>query len=241
MGGVGVTEFRPLDKHWSRLPRRGVIAVLVLGPLLAGCASPSLPSFSSMFGSGNSTAANANAAATPAIALPSNFECPTVNVRSGASTLTSSAEAGEPTATSLRYQVGISNSARECRGAPGNMVAVKVGIQGRVILGPQGSPGTIDVPIRYAVVFESVPPRTILTKLERVSVTVPPGESNVLFSHVVDALEFPMPKASEIDSYVVYLGFDPIAAQEMDRRRSRPPAKPPRRQSNQVSQVGGQN
>lgn len=194
-----------------------------------------------MFGSSNSTAANANAAATPAIALPSNFECPPVNVRSGASTLTSSADAGEPTATSLRYQVGISNSARECRGAPGNMVSIKVGIQGRVILGPQGSPGTVDVPIRYAVVFESVPPRTIITKLERVSVTVPPGESNVLFSHVVDGLEFPMPKASEIDSYVVYLGFDPIAAQEMDRRRSRPPAKPPRRQSNQVSQVGGQN
>jgi hypothetical protein len=194
-----------------------------------------------MFGSGNK-AADANAAATPTIALPSSFECPPVNVRSGASTLTSSADAGEPTATSLRYQVGVTNTARECRGAPSNMVAVKVGIQGRVILGPQGTPGTIDVPIRYAVVFESVPPRTIVTKLERVSVTVPPGESNVLFSHVVDGLEFPIPKASETASYVVYLGFDPIAAQEMDRRKSRPPAKPPRRQSsNQVSQIGGQN
>ena len=52
--------------------------------------------------------------------------------------------------------------------------------------------------------------------------TVPPGESNVLFSHVVDALEFPMPKAAEIDSYVVYIGFDPIAAQEMDRRQVAP-------------------
>jgi hypothetical protein len=200
-----------------------------------------MPSFSSMFGSGNK-AADANAAATPTIALPSNFECPQVNVRSGASTLTSSADAGgEPTATSLRYQVGISNSARECRGAPGNMVSVKVGIQGRVILGPQGEPGTVDVPIRYAVVFDGVPPRTILTKLERVSVSVPPGETNVLFSHVVDGLEFPIPKAAESTAYVVYIGFDPIAAQEMDRRKSRPPAKPPRRQSNQVSQVGGQN
>lgn len=240
MGGVGVTEFRPSDRYWSRLTRRGVVAALVLGSLLTGCASPSLPSFSSMFGSGNK-AGDANAAATPAIALPSNFECPPVNVRSGASTLTSSAEPGEPTATGLRYQVGIINSARECRGAPGNMVAVKVGIQGRVILGPQGTPGTVDVPIRYAVVFETIPPRTILTKLERISVTVPPGETNVLFSHVVDGLEFPMPKTGEIDSYIVYLGFDPIAAQEMDRRKSRPPAKPPRRQSNQMSQVGGQN
>lgn len=202
-----------------------------------------MPSFSSMFGSGNKAAdanAAANAAATPTIALPSNFECPQINVRSGASTLTSSAEA-EPTATGLRYQVGITNSARECRGAPGNMVAMKVGIQGRVILGPQGTPGTVNVPIRYAVVFDGVPARTVMTKLERITVNVPEGESNVLFSHVVDGLEFAMPKAAEIDAYVVYIGFDPIAAQEMDRRKPRPPAKPPRRQSSQVSEVSGQN
>lgn len=199
-----------------------------------------MPSFSSMFGSG-STAADANAATAPVVALPPNFECPPVQIRSGASTLTSSADSGEPTATNLRYQVGITNTARECRGAPGSMVAVRVGIQGRVILGPQGTPGTIDVPIRYAMVFETVPPQTIVTKLERISVTVPPGESNVLFSHVVDGLEFSIPRAVEIQSYVLYLGFDPVAAQEMDRRKSRPPARPPRRQSNQVSQAGGQN
>jgi hypothetical protein len=237
MGGVGVTEFRPSERLGPAFFRRGVVVAFVLGPLLAGCASPSLPSFSSLFGS---KGADANASATPAIALPANFECPPVQVRSGASTLTSSAEAGEATATSLRYQVGITNSARECRGLPGNMVAVKVGIQGRVILGPQGTPGTVDVPIRYAAVFEAVPPRTIATKLDRISVTVPPGDSNVLFSHVME-IEFPIPKAAEIDSYVVYIGFDPVAAQEMDRRKSRPPARPPRRQSNQVSQVGGQN
>src|SRR4029079_18383602 len=109
---------------------------------------------------------------------PPNFECPPVQVRSGTSTLTSSADpSGEPTATGLRYQVGISNTARECRGVPGNMVAIRVGIQGRAILGPQGSPGTIDVPIRYAVVFETVPPGTIVTKFERLSVTVAPGQS----------------------------------------------------------------
>ena len=156
-----------------------------------------MPSFSSMFGSGNK-AADANAAATPTIALPSNFECPQVNVRSGASTLTSSADAGgEPTATSLRYQVGISNSARECRGAPGNMVSVKVGIQGRVILGPQGEPGTVDVPIRYAVVFDGVPPRTILTKLHRFPVNV--TEANTPFLHVEEDITFTIPKRADLE------------------------------------------
>jgi len=229
MGGVGVTEFRPLDRHSSRFPRCGLVAALVLGPLLAGCASPSMPSFSSLFGS-STKAGDANASAN---ILPANFECPTVTVRSGASTLTSASEQGEPTATNLRYQVSIGNTARECRGAAGNMVSIKVGIQGRVILGPQGAPGTVDVPIRYAVVFDGVPQRTITTRLERISVTVPPDDTNVLFSHVVEALDFPMPKANEIDSYVVYIGFDPSAVRE---QKKPPPKSAPRRRATPAGQ-----
>jgi hypothetical protein len=193
-----------------------------------------MPSFSSLFGSGTK-AGDANAAA--ANTLPSNFECPPVTVRSGASTLTSATDSNDPTATNLRYQVSIGTTARECRGAAGNMVSVKVGIQGRVILGPQGAPGTVDVPIRYAVVFDGVPQRTVTTRLERISVTVPPDDPNVLFSHVVEGLDFPMPtKAGDIDAYVVYIGFDPVGAQEMDRRKPARPAKPPRRQVSQVGQ-----
>ena len=117
------------------------------------------------------------------------------------------------------------------------MVSIKVGIQGRVILGPQGVPGTVDVPIRYAVVFDGVPQRTVTTRLERVSVTVPPDDTNVLFSHVVEGLDFPMPaKTGDIDAYVVYIGFDPVAAQEMDRRRPAPRPAKPRRQMSQVGQ-----
>ncbi len=232
-----MTEFRPLSSVSFRPVRRGVVALALLGPLLGACSSPSLPSFSfsSMFGSG--TAAGDANAATP-LALPSNFECPSVTVRAGAATLTSSGDQAEPTAANLRYQVGISTAARECRMAAPNVVSVKVGIQGRAILGPQGAPGMIDVPIRYAVVFDTVPPRTIATKLERIQVTIPPGDSNVLFSHVVEGIEFPMPRAAEIDQYVVYIGFDPVAAQEMDRKKPAPrPAKPPKRQ---MSQAPGQ-
>src|SRR5262249_21010700 len=133
-------------------------------------------------------------------------------------------------ATNLRYQVGLSTTARECRLAAPNVVSVKVGLQGRAILGPQGQPGTtIDVPIRLAVVYDGVPARTVATRLERVQVTIPTDGSNVLFSHVADAMEFPMPKASELDQYVVYIGFDPVGAQEMERRKAPArPAKPKR-------------
>ena len=105
------------------------------------------------------------------------------------------------------------------------MLSIKVGMQGRVILGPEGSPGPVDVPVRFAVVREGIDPRPIVTKLDRVAVTVTPSESNVLFTHVAEGLEFPMPRGGEIDSYVVYIGFDPSAVQEPKKPRGKPAAR----------------
>ena len=85
-------------------------------------------------------------------------------------------------------------------------------MQGRVILGPEGgNPGTINVPIRFAVVRETIETKVITTKLDRVPVTMPPNDSNVLFSHVTEGLDFPMPRGGDIDYYLVYIGFDPAA------------------------------
>jgi hypothetical protein len=75
-------------------------------------------------------------------------------------------------------------------------------------------------------VHEGVAPRTIVTKLHRVSVTVPPDSTNVPFTHIEEDLTFPMPRGNEIDSYIVYVGFDPVGAREMDRKK--PPARPAR-------------
>jgi hypothetical protein len=228
-----VTEFRQLMRFQFRSVRRSVAALALLSPLLGACSSlsmPSMPSFSSMFGSGT-PAGDANAAAP--LALPNDFECPSVTVRSGAATLTSSITPGDETAISLRYQVGLSTTARECRLVAPGVVAVKVGIQGRAVLGPQGAPGVIDVPIRYAVVYDGVPPRTISTKLEHVQVNVTPDNNNVLFSHVADGIEFPMPKRSEMDQYVVYIGFDPVGAQQMERKKPAPRPAKPKRQTTQ--------
>ena len=233
-----MTEFRLLTHFQFRSVRRGAVALALLSPLLGACSSPSLPkmpSFSSMFGSGTQ-AGDANAAAP--LVLPNDFECPTVSVRSGAATLTSSITPGDESATSLRYQVGLTTTARECRLAAPGVVSVKVGLQGRAVLGPQGTPGTIDVPIRYAVVYDGVPPRTIATKLERVQVNVTPGDSNVLFSHVAEGIDFPMPKASELDQYVVYIGFDPVGAQQIERKKPAPRPAKPKRQMSQANQPG---
>ena len=133
----------------------------------------------------------------------------------------------------LRYQVTISTTARECRMGPGNTISMKVGMQGRVILGPEGgNPATVNVPVRFAVVRETVETQVITTKLDRVTVSMPPNDGNVLFSHVTEGLDFPMPRGGDIDNYLVYVGFDPAGAEPEPKKpapKARPkPAKPNR-------------
>jgi hypothetical protein len=216
---VGVPEFR--------FSRRGVIAALALiGPVLGGCSASSLPdSFGALAKlAGTTNGSNANASAGPT--LPPDFECPPVQVRTGASTLTSSSNPAEPTALNMKYQVTIGTLARECRMGPNNMVQVKIGMQGRVILGPEGgSPGAINVPLRFAVVRETVDTKVITTQLDRVSVAIPPNETNVLFSHVSEGMEFAIPRGGDIDYYLIYIGFDPAAA-EPEKKKPAPRSRP---------------
>jgi len=55
-------------------------------------------------------------------------------------------------------------------------------------------------------------------------VTMPPNNSNVLFSHVSEGMEFPIPRGADIDYYLIYIGFDPAAEQEP--KRPAPKSKP---------------
>jgi hypothetical protein len=182
-----------------------------------------MPSMSSLLGRSSTPAADASASAAPA--APVDFECPAINIRQGASTLAISNNSADSSALNMRYQIGIGQTARECK-LVGGTVTMKVGMQGRVVVGPAGGAGQIDVPIRYAVVQEGVSPKTIASKLDRVNVQVPAGDGNVLFTHVEEDLSFPMPRGDGIDSYVVYIGFDPVGAKDVDRKRA--PSRPAR-------------
>jgi hypothetical protein len=203
-------------------------AVLVAAALaLAGCSSfsggssdtPLMSRFSSLF-PGASAQANANAAA-PGPTFNED-DCPGVEVRGGAGTLAVASRATDPTAISLRYQASFSQMARQCALVGSNLV-MKVGVQGRIILGPAGESGPVDIPMRYAVVREGPEPKTITTKFKRFQVVVPSGESNVVFSDVEDNLSFPMPdQAQDIDAYVVYIGFDEMG----DANEKKPVRKP---------------
>jgi hypothetical protein len=161
-------------------------------------------------------------------AAPADVNCPSVEIRQGASTLTVG-PTGENATMSLRYQGTFVRVARDCSVADGNMV-MKVGIQGRVIVGPAGGPGQVELPLRIAVVDEDPGgSKTITTKLVRIPVTVTDSEG-ALFTHVEDAMAFPLPTPiTELDNYVVYIGFDPVAGQAQDRHKTPKPEHKHRR------------
>lgn len=151
------------------------------------------------------------------------YSCPMVDVRSGASAWQVPAPGG-----GLRYQGSISNMARECAIVEGTRtMTMKVGIEGRVLLGDKGTPGAVNVPIRIAVVQEGPTPKTIQSKFFNVPVNVPASEGQVTFSVVEDTISFPLASPGEIERYVVYVGFDPKGTPAQQPRPSRPrPAAP---------------
>jgi len=206
--------------------RRCVSFVVLIGlvPLVAGCGTSSIFSSSPLdLFSTSSKATTGGADATGG--STTDVECPSVEVRTGATTLMigSKPGEGEPTALDLRYQASMVRTARECQVNAGIM-NMKVGVEGRVITGPAGSPGTIDLPLRIAVVHEGVNPKTIVSKFARVQVTVANAADRVPFTHVDSDISFPMPQPiANIDSYVVYVGFDPAGAPQ---EKKKPPPKP---------------
>lgn len=193
-----------------------IAALIVSAAVLSGCSlgsslgssdnSPSLTSrFASLF-SGATPGVTQPHSPTPAAP---DVECPGVDIRTGASTLNIAAKAVDATAGDLRYQLSFGQTARECAVQAGTM-SIKVGVQGRIILGPMGGPGHVDVPLRYAVVREGPQPKTVVTKFKRISVTVAQGQTHVPFVDVEEGLSFPLPSKSELDAYIVYVGFDEI-------------------------------
>jgi len=206
-----------------------IAALLGLALGLAGCGSGS--GSSSLFSSSaldlfsTSSKASNDTQAAAGESAP-DIECPGVSVRTGAATLMIGNKSGgeEPTALDVRYQVTIVRTARECHVNSGIMT-MKVGVEGRVITGPAGGPGTVNVPIRLAVVQEGVNPKTILSRFASVDVVVSGSVDRVPFVHVDPEISFPLPQPiSNIDAYVVYVGFDPSGAQQD--RRKKPATKP---------------
>jgi hypothetical protein len=153
-----------------------------------------------------------------------DVECPLIDIREGASTLTIPPPNGENNAMALKYQGTFIRAARECAVVNGQM-SMRIGVQGRIVVGPAGGPGQVEVPLRLAVVSNALAgAKTITTKLIRIPLQVA-SVDGATFTHIEDAMTFPLPTDGSLDTYVVYIGFDPIGAAAQEKARPVAPAK----------------
>lgn len=198
----------------TRAPaRRGArrAALLATGAAICGAmlATPAWSQsftdrFKSLFGGGGSEPAPTVSNGPTA---ESDLTCPPVTIRAGAATYAVGLPGKEAAGNDLRYQVVIGRTARECNLNSG-MITAHIGIQGRVIAGPAGAPGTVEVPIRVAVVQDGVSPKTVFTKAYRTAVNMG-TDGSVPFSLVTEDVVYPAPSVDVNDAYVFYIGFDP--------------------------------
>ncbi|HTV34860.1 MAG TPA: hypothetical protein VMF12_00390 [Xanthobacteraceae bacterium] len=235
-------------KHWS--VRAAIAAPFALALLVAGCsgggnffggptastpapAATPAPAPASSSGSwlpddvANFFAGSSDKAPQPVAGASPDVECPYIQIREGASTLVVNGP-GDNAAMSLKYQGTFERAARQCAVVAGQMV-MKVGVEGRIILGPLGGPGQINVPLRIAVVDEKPSSsKTIVTKLILIPVTIASMDDNPSFTHVEDNLSFPLPSSEELENYIVYIGFDPLAVEAPAKHEKRTPRHRPK-------------
>ncbi len=194
-------------------PLTASLAALFVVGLLTGCTSTE-----NVFSStGKTTPPNESEGTAKA-----DIDCPTVTVRTGASTWQITTGGSGP--TQVRYQGSLGQLARECA-VVGETMTMRIGIEGRILVGPKGGPGSVNVPLRIALVQEGPQPKPIWSKFYSLPVTVPQGASQAIFSHVEDDLTFPIPGSRNLDSYVVYVGFDPKGAVASPRPDAKSKAK----------------
>jgi hypothetical protein len=161
--------------------------------------------FSQLFGSKSQAVGE-----TPPAADGTEVDCPVVKIRAGASTYAVAAPGKQPVGSDIRYQATITRTARDCRRSSGQIVA-RIGIQGRVIAGPAGSPAAVEIPLRVAVVRTGIHEQVMATKVYKTTVAMT-EDTSVPFSLVGEDLAYSMPSGATSESYIFYIGFDPQAA-----------------------------
>ncbi|MCB1507496.1 MAG: hypothetical protein KDI98_01635 [Hyphomicrobiaceae bacterium] len=141
----------------------------------------------------------------PFVQATADSLCPPLETRSGTEIYTIYARGQENTGTGVRYQATISQTARECQVVAGQLL-VNVGTAGRVLMGPQGEPAIVDLPLRLVVV-ERPSGNVLHSEMRPVRAVIEPGQTSAVFSDVTNGLVIALPPSRE--SRIIYVGFDP--------------------------------
>ncbi len=201
-------------RAWSFM---GLAAV---GAALAGC-SPNEGAANSNFLSPQSGPTGAVMAQQPTkesekiIKLPvsaAEVDCPSVDVFEGGAT----ARTGGPDNANVRYQFDISDAARECD-PQGQQFALKVGVSGRLLIGPAGSPGAYATTLRVQV-KRDLDDKVLFDKSYRVAVDTA-GAAQAPYRIVTDPILLPLTRARLDMDYSIFVGLGGGAVEPASHRR----------------------
>ena len=190
------------------------LALCCAGMALGGCAAtdkliPSTSGVGSAFGNllaFNTTTPSPVPAAAGAAERP--LQCPSIEVLDGTASYRTYAGA-EQTNGTVRYQFSMGDVARECTHS-GKDLLLKVGVEGRVLLGPAGTPGSFTVPVRIAVRHDG-DGKAVAAKFYQVPATIAAGEDATSFQIVSDPIAVPFVSSNADDDYTILVGFDAAA------------------------------
>lgn len=181
------------------------VAVGAVGMLLSACSmgnmfAPGKPSETAQLQNTSATPAQISAQSTnalPAIAT----ECPEIKVRPGSEALFfyGKGKVGDP--RSLNYQASIEKESRNCVVSNG-LITVKMGVVGRVLLGPAGNQQSVDLPLRFAVERDDV---AVFSERYDIPVAITPPAQSAEFVKVIENVGIPYLGGERI---VIWVGFD---------------------------------
>ena len=139
------------------------------------------------------------------VALPltaDELQCPPVEIDEGGA----AARVGGPENATVRYQFAISQTARECAPVSTSQFTLKVGVSGRLLIGPAGKPGAYSAPLRVTVHDENTK-KDAFTKVYKVEASVPDA-GDAPFNLVTEPIVLPMTRTELADDYTLTVGFD---------------------------------
>jgi hypothetical protein len=138
--------------------------------------------------------------ALPAIAT----ECPPIKVIEGGQALFKYADNTRPNPRQLNWQAVIDKQSRNCVVSNGK-ITIKMGVVGRVLLGPAGDVQNADLPVRFAVERDGT---ALFSELYSIPVAIAGGTQSADFVKVVENVEIPYIGGEQI---TIWVGFDPKA------------------------------
>jgi hypothetical protein len=186
-------------------------AIAFLGLSCGACSTiesvvPSSSTLANLVSFHSSTADQPAATGTQVAALdagPKEINCPQIEVQDG----TSAMRVGGDVNQAVRYQFDIVNTARECK-IEGAQFAIKVGVAGRLIIGPAGAGGAYSAPLRV-VVRDDATQKPVISKLYKIEASAT-AATNLQgpFQFVSEPLMLPYAHKWADEDYTILVGFD---------------------------------